>query len=155
MLALRLQRIGRRNEAHFKIVVIEKTRGPKSQKYIDIVGSYNPKLGRVIIDEEKAKKWLSNGVQPSDTVYNMLIDKGVIEGKKRNVLPKKTPIIDEEKLAQEKAAAEAEKAVEETEQTSEEVSEEIKTDDSEKKVEVEAETEAKADSEEEEEKKEE
>ena len=155
MLALRLQRIGRRNEAHFKIVVIEKTRGPKSQKYIDIVGSYNPKLGRVIIDEEKAKKWLSNGVQPSDTVYNMLIDKGVIEGKKRNVLPKKTPIIDEEKLAQEKAAAEAEKAVEETEQTSEEVSEETKTDDSEKEVEVEAETEAKAVSEEEEEKKEE
>ncbi len=95
MLSLRLQRIGRRNEAHFKIVVIEKTRGPKSQKYIDIVGSYNPKLGRVLIDEEKVKKWLSHGVQPSDTVYNMLIDKGIIEGKKKNVLPKKSPIVSE------------------------------------------------------------
>ena len=95
MLALRLQRIGRRNEAHFKIVVIEKTKGPKSQKYVDIVGSYNPKLGRVIIDEEKAKKWLSNGVQPSVTVYNMLVDKGIIEGKKKNALPKKTPIVKE------------------------------------------------------------
>ena len=117
MLALRLQRIGRRNEAHFKIVVIEKTRGPKSQKYVDIVGSYNPKLGRIILDEEKVKDWLSKGVQPSDTVYNMLVGKGIIEGKKKNVLPKKTPIIDEEKLAQEKA--EAEKA-EEGEQSSEE-----------------------------------
>ncbi len=95
MLALRLQRIGRRNEAHFKIVVIEKTRGPKSQKYVDIVGSYNPKLGRILIDEEKAKKWLSHGVQPSDTVYNMLVDKGIIKGKKKNVLPRKTPIIRE------------------------------------------------------------
>ncbi len=110
MLALRLQRIGRRNEAHFKIVVIEKTRGPKSQKYVDIVGSYNPKLERIIIDGEKVKDWLSKGVQPSDTVYNMLIDKGIIEGKKKNVLPKKTPIVNEEKLAQE----EAEKASEES-----------------------------------------
>lgn len=91
MLMLRLQRIGRRNEAHFKIVVIEKSKGPKSQKYVDIVGSYNPKLGRVIVDADKAKKHLSNGVQPSDTVRNMLISEGLIEGRKTNVLPKKTP----------------------------------------------------------------
>lgn len=135
MLALRLQRIGRRNEAHFKIVVIEKTRGPKSQKYVDIVGSYNPKLGRIIIDEEKAKDWISKGVQPSDTVYNMLVDKGIIEGKKKNVLPKKTPIIDEEKLAQEKV--EAEKAAEESSETTEESSEETDTE----AKEVESETE--------------
>ncbi len=135
MLALRLQRIGRRNEAHFKIVVIEKTRGPKSQKYVDIVGSYNPKLGRIIIDESKAKDWISKGVQPSDTVYNMLVDKGIIEGKKKNVLPKKTPIIDEEKLAQEKA--EAEKAAEESNETTEESSEETDTE----AKEVESETE--------------
>ena len=107
MLMLRLQRVGRRNEAHFKIVVIEKSKGPKSHKYVDIVGSYNPKLGNVIIDEDKAKKWLANGVQPSDTVYNMLVTKGIIDGKKKNVLPKKSPIIDEEKIAREKAEAEA------------------------------------------------
>ncbi len=113
MLMLRLQRIGRRNEAHFKIVVIENTKGPKSQKYVDIVGSYNPKLGRVEIDTDKAKQWLSNGVQPSDTVYNMLVAKGIVEGRKKNVLPKKSPVIDHEaiaraqKEAEEKAAKEA------------------------------------------------
>ena len=122
MLSLRLQRIGRRNEAHFKIVVIEKTKGPKSRKYVDIVGSYNPKLGRVQIDDEKAKKWLGHGVQPSDTVYNMLVDKGIIEGKKKNVLPRKSPVIDEEKLAREKAEAEAKVAGEAAE-------EEVVTDD--------------------------
>lgn len=91
MLMMRLQRIGRKNEAHFKIVVIEKSKGAKSQKYVDIVGSYNPKLGNVQIDKDKASSWISNGVQPSDTVRNFLIDQGVLEGQKVNVLPKKQP----------------------------------------------------------------
>jgi small subunit ribosomal protein S16 len=91
MLMMRLQRIGRRNEAHFKIVVIEKTKGPKSQKYVDIIGSYNPKLGRVQIDTEKASAWLGKGVQPTDVVRNFLIDQKVLEGRKVNVLPTKKP----------------------------------------------------------------
>lgn len=110
MLMLRLQRIGRRNEPHYKIVVIEKSKGPKSQKYVDIVGSYNPKAGTVTMNEDKAKKHLANGVQPSDTVYNMLVTKGLIDGKKKNVLPKKSPVIDEEKIAREKEEAEAKAA---------------------------------------------
>jgi hypothetical protein len=44
-------------------------------------------------------------VQPSDTVYNILVGQKVLEGRKRNVLPRKSPIIDEAKL---KAEAEAE-----------------------------------------------
>jgi len=110
---LRLQRIGRRNEAHFKIVVIEKTKGPKSQKYVDIVGSYNPKLGRVQLDADKVKKHLSNGVQPSDTVRNMLITQGLLEGRKINVLPQKSPVINHEAIAKAKEAAEAKVAAEE------------------------------------------
>lgn len=112
MLMLRLQRVGRRNEAHFKIVVIEKTKGPKSQKYVDIVGSYNPKMGTVTVNEEKVKTHLANGVQPSDTVYNMLVTKGLIEGRKKNVLPKKSPVIDEEAIARAKEEAEAKAAAE-------------------------------------------
>lgn len=107
MLMLRLQRVGRRNEAHFKIVVIEKSKGPKSHSYVDIIGSYNPKMGNIQIDADKATKWLSQGVQPSDTVRNMLITKGILNGKKVNALPKKSPVIDEEKIAREKEAAEA------------------------------------------------
>lgn len=122
MLMLRLQRIGRRNEPHYKIVVIEKTKGPKSQKYVDIVGSYNPKMGTVQMDEEKVKKHLSNGVQPSDTVYNMLVTKGLIEGRKKNVLPKKSPVIDEEKLAREKEEAEAKAQAEKEAKAAEEIS---------------------------------
>src|SRR5690606_28036921 len=78
---------------------------------VDIVGSYEPKLGRFEIEADKVKDWMSKGVQVSDTVYNHLVSKKVIEGKKRNALPKKAPIIDEAKIkaeAEAKAAAKAE-----------------------------------------------
>ncbi len=122
---LRLQRIGRRNEAHFKMVVIEKSKGPKSQKYVDIVGSYNPKLGRIQLDEEKIKKHLANGVQPSDTVYNMLVEKGLVEGRKINVLPQKSPVVDEEAIARAKEEAEAKAAAEAEAKQAEEKDEEV------------------------------
>ena len=109
MLMMRLQRVGRKNDPSFRIVVCDKRTGPKSNKNIAILGSYNPKLNHVQVDKDAAKEWLSKGVQPSDTVHNILVGQKVIEGKKVNVLPKKSPIVDEEALAreaEEKAAAE-------------------------------------------------
>ncbi|USN88070.1 MAG: 30S ribosomal protein S16 [Candidatus Nomurabacteria bacterium] len=124
---MRLQRVGRKNDPSYRIVVVDKRTGPKSNKHVDHLGSYNPKLNHVQLDGEKAKHWLSQGVQPSDTVYNILVSNKVIEGKKKNVLPKKSPIIDEAKLkaeaeAKEKAEAEAKAAAEASE--AEEVKEE-------------------------------
>ena len=107
---MRLQRVGRKNDPSFRIVVCDKRTGPKSNKNVAILGSYNPKLDHVQVDKAAAKEWLSKGVQPSDTVHNILVGQKVIEGKKVNVLPKKSPIVDEEALAkeaEEKAAAEA------------------------------------------------
>lgn len=85
---MRLQRVGRKNEPSYRIVVVDKRTGPKSNKNIDQLGFYNPKLGVFEIDGEKAKDWLSKGVQASDTVHNMLVSKKVIDAKKINVLPK-------------------------------------------------------------------
>lgn len=129
MLMMRLQRVGRKNDPSFRIVVTDKRTGVKSDRHIDRLGSYNPKLNHIQLDAEKAKEWLAKGVQPSDTMHNILVSQKVINGKKINVLPKKSPIIDEEaikkaaeeaaaKVAAEKAAAEAaaapaEEAVEE------------------------------------------
>jgi small subunit ribosomal protein S16 len=107
MLMMRLQRVGRKNDPSFRIVVVDKRTGPKSNKNIDILGSYNPKMNHVQIDAPKAKEWLSKGVQPSDTVHNILVGQKVIEAPKKNVLPKKSPIVDEEKLAREAAEKEA------------------------------------------------
>ena len=113
---MRLQRVGRKNDPSYRIVVTDKRTGPKSDKHVDRVGSYNPKMNSVQLDAAKAKEWLAKGVQPSDTVYNILVGQKVVEGRKINVLPKKSPIVDEEALkraaeeAAAKAKAEAEKA---------------------------------------------
>lgn len=135
MLMMRLQRIGRKNDPAYRVVVVDKRTGPKSNKNIDLVGNYYPKTGEVKIDADKAKKWLSNGVQASDTVHNMLVNAKIVEGKKRNALSKKSPIIDEEKLkaeaeakaAAEAAAKEAEEAAKAEEAPAEEVVEEEKS----------------------------
>ena len=103
---MRLQRVGRKNDPSYRIVVVDKRTGPKSNKNIDILGSYNPKMNYIQIDADKAREWISKGVQPSDTVHNILVGQKVIEGKKINVLPKKSPIVDEEALANKKKAEE-------------------------------------------------
>lgn len=113
MLMMRLQRVGRKNDPSYRLVVVDKRSGPKSNKHVDHLGSYNPKMNHVQIDGEKAKHWIANGVQPSDTVFNLLVTHKIIEGKKKNVLPKKSPIIDEAKVkaeAEAKAKAEADAA---------------------------------------------
>lgn len=92
MLKIRLQRVGRKNDPSFRVVVLESTQGPKAGKHIDQVGFYNAVTKQKTLDTEKAKYWISKGAQPSDTVYNMLVTAGALEGKKRNALPKKSPI---------------------------------------------------------------
>jgi small subunit ribosomal protein S16 len=109
MLMMRLQRVGRKNDPSYRIVVTDKRTGPKSNKHIDQVGSYNPKTKHFVIKQDEVKTWLSQGVQMSDTVHNLLISRKVIEGKKVNALPKKSPIIDEAAV---KAAEEARLAAE-------------------------------------------
>lgn len=113
---MRLQRVGRKNDPSYRLVVVDKRESVASGNNIDHIGSYSPKLGVIEIDAEKAKHWLSQGVQPSVTVYNMLVSKGIVEGKKKNALSKKSPIVDEEaiKKAKEEAEAKAKKEAEET-----------------------------------------
>lgn len=122
---MRLQRVGRKNDPSYRIVVTDKRTGPKSNKHIAILGSYNPKMDHVQLKADEAKEWLSKGVQPSDTVHNILVAQKVIDAKKLNVLPKKSPIVDEEaiKKAEEEAAA-AENAEAEAETTEEAPAEE-------------------------------
>ena len=95
MLMMRLTRVGRKNNPSFRLVVVEKQRAAKKGPHIDLLGSYSPRSNVAQIDADKIKKWIAQGVQPSDTVHNLLIREGIIEGKKRNVLPKKTAPVKE------------------------------------------------------------
>ncbi len=110
MLKMRLQRIGRKNNPTYRVIVTDSRNAAKRGRSVDLIGSYEPKAGKFQIDGEKAKYWISKGVQVSDTVYNHLVSQKVIEGKKKNALPRKSPIVDEAKIkaeAEAKAKAEA------------------------------------------------
>ena len=91
MLMIRLQRIGRKNEAHFRVVLTDSKNAAKSGKFQEILGSYNPKSGEVKFEADRIKHWMSGGAQASDTVNNFLIHQKIVEGKKKNVLSRKSP----------------------------------------------------------------
>jgi len=89
---IRFQRIGRTNDPAFRIVVLEKERAAKAGNIVELLGTYNPRSKAFTLNESQVKYWISKGAQPTGSIYNLLVNKKVIEGKKINVLPKKTPI---------------------------------------------------------------
>lgn len=88
---IRLQRVGRKNEAHFRVVLTDSKNAAKSGKFQEVLGFYNPKSGETSFEVDRVKHWMSVGAQPSDTVRNFLISKKIVEGRKKNVLPLKAP----------------------------------------------------------------
>lgn len=70
---MRLQRNGSKRNAQYRIVVSD-SRSPRDGKCIEEIGTYNPNTdpSTFKIDEEKAKKWLSNGAQPTEVVGKLL-----------------------------------------------------------------------------------
>ena len=89
MLMIRFQRIGRKNDPAFRIAVLEKTAGPKAGKFVDLVGTYNPKTKESTLKPELIKEWVAKGAQISPSVMNLLIAKGVYDGPKIQVISKK------------------------------------------------------------------
>jgi small subunit ribosomal protein S16 len=75
---LRLTRVGSKKNPIYRIVAAD-SRSPRDGKFIEIIGRYNPQHepSLIEVDEEKAKKWLSNGAQPSETVAKLLKIKGI------------------------------------------------------------------------------
>ncbi len=87
---MRLTRMGDKKSPFYRIVVVD-SRVARDGKYIDKVGHYNPisNPAEVVIDAEKAKDWLSKGVQPTETVRALLLNAGIIE-KPAKLSPAKT-----------------------------------------------------------------
>ncbi len=104
MVVIRLQRTGRRNYATFRIVAIDSRMSPRSGRYIEKLGYYEPKQNDISINSERVRYWLSVGAQPSKTVHNFLVSMGIIDGPKKNVVNMKKM---KAKLAERKAEEEA------------------------------------------------
>lgn len=104
---IRLQRVGRTNEPTFRLVLTDSKNGPKSGKYLEVLGSYDPRRENKLeqFNIPKIKEWISKGAQLSVTVHNFLVSKKAIDGKKINALPKKKPIVKPADPATEKVVA--------------------------------------------------
>lgn len=82
MLAIRLFRVGKKNQPSFKIVVTDKRKPPRAGRFIEEVGFWNPLTKEKVLKKERILYWLSVGAKPSPTVYNLLVSEKIIEGKK-------------------------------------------------------------------------
>ncbi len=119
MLAIRMQRTGRKGHAQFRVVVQESRLTPTSGRVVYRLGSYNPHTKTATIDKEKAKYYLENGAQPTDRVVSILKSEGVkLPGWVKASDPKSRQIRNPEKLRKntpaEPAAEKAEESAEET-----------------------------------------
>lgn len=130
MLVIRMQRVGRKGLAQFRVVVQDSRRTPTSGKVVAMLGHFNPHTKETTIDKEKAGFYLEHGAQPSDRVARLLKSEGVKlpdwvklgEEKKKSTknpekLRKNQP---KEEAPEAPAEATAEEAPEEAEAASEE-----------------------------------
>ena len=76
---IRLKRLGAKKNPFYSVVVAD-SRSPRDGRFIEEIGTYNPMVdpAEIKIDGEKAKQWISNGAQPTDTVRSLLKKQGII-----------------------------------------------------------------------------
>ena len=93
MLAIRMQRTGRKGHAQFRVIVQDAHKHPSSGNIVASLGSYDPHAKTTTIDKEKAGFYLEHGAQPSDRVARLLKSEGVklpkwveLEGKKKGAI---------------------------------------------------------------------
>ena len=98
MLKIRLQRVGRKHQPIFRVVLTDARNSTKSGKTLETLGLFDHTTHTKRVDAERIKHWLSKGAQPSVTLHNYFISEKIIEGKKKNALPKHRPIKKEEKI---------------------------------------------------------
>jgi small subunit ribosomal protein S16 len=80
MLKIRLARVGRKKKPSYRVVVAD-SRAPRDGDFIEIIGQYNPLTdpATIAIDEEKVRKWIGQGAQPTERVAILLNKLDIIE----------------------------------------------------------------------------
>jgi small subunit ribosomal protein S16 len=86
MLIIRLTRVGKKKQPLYRFIVSEKARDPWG-KALEILGQYEPLANpaKLNIEKERITYWISKGAQCSDSVWNLLVDQGVVKGEKRSL----------------------------------------------------------------------
>ncbi|MCW1891693.1 MAG: 30S ribosomal protein S16 [Candidatus Uhrbacteria bacterium] len=87
MLHIRFRRVGKKKQPMYRMIVCEKAKDPWGD-YLENLGTFNPRVEAdgVQLKEDRIKEWISKGAQCSDTVWNLLVDKGIVKGDKRKTM---------------------------------------------------------------------
>jgi small subunit ribosomal protein S16 len=92
MLKIRLQRVGKKNDPSFRVVLVEHTMRPRGE-FIELLGSYNKVQKQKSFNSERILYWISKGAQLSATMNNLLVDEKIIDKEKVKAWrPKKKPV---------------------------------------------------------------
>ena len=77
---MRLRRMGAKKAPFYRVIVAD-SRSPRDGRFIEEIGYYNPLTNpaEIKIDAEKAKQWISNGAQPTETVKSLLKKSGIVD----------------------------------------------------------------------------
>ena len=80
MVKMRLRRMGAKKAPFYRVVVSD-SRSPRDGRFIEEIGYYNPMTApeEITIDAEKAKKWIANGAQPTETVKSLLKRSNIVD----------------------------------------------------------------------------
>jgi small subunit ribosomal protein S16 len=118
MLAIKLQRIGKKHQPSYRVVVAEK-RSKMAAPPVEDLGAYDPRTKATTVKKERVLHWVKMGAQPTVTAHNLLVKQGTLTGAKIAVkMPKavaKAPIEDKSAVSAEKAVAPAEEVSPEAE----------------------------------------
>lgn len=98
---MRLQRVGRKHEPSFRLVLTDSKNSTKSGRFKEILGSFDPRKSTEAFKVDRVKHWLSKGITTTESVHNLFVTHNIIDAKKKNVLPRKTPIVKAEEPKEE------------------------------------------------------
>jgi small subunit ribosomal protein S16 len=88
MLAIKLQRIGKKHQPSYRLVVAEK-KSKMIAPPVEDLGSYNPFTKKFTLNKERVLYWISVGAQPTTTMHNLLVSQKVISVPKKAIKMKK------------------------------------------------------------------
>ncbi|CDE06121.1 30S ribosomal protein S16 [Anaerotruncus sp. CAG:390] len=80
MVKMRLRRMGAKKQPFYRVIVADE-RSPRNGRFIEELGYYNPltEPATIKIDADKAKEWIKNGAQPTETVKVLLKKAGIVD----------------------------------------------------------------------------
>ncbi len=98
MLKIRLQRVGRKHEPSFRLVLTDSKNSTKSGRFAELLGNYDPRKTGEALKADRIKHWIAQGAGLTGSVNNLLIKKGIIRGKKTHVgadnVVKEAPVVE-------------------------------------------------------------